>query len=250
MIIDEDCNIIVKPFDKIFNRGEQGTDIPRDARCIAVRKVNGFMAAATWHPRYGVIISTTGSLDSKFVDMAKSHLCIEFMPYLNTVKTPMHTWLFEVVDKEDPHIIKEAPGVYLLNVMNVASGFLLGDEYHLDELCRNRLRTVKRPEWFEDRFSGIVESAKTARHEGFVVYADSGKVLKLKSPFYLLSKLFGRMKEEKLLKCLEDKNMMFRNIDEEFYPVFDWLRTIKDEFVKMDEQTRIATVQAHIESLY
>ena len=59
---DEDGNIVVRPFTKIFNRGEMNTDIDRDETCIGVYKINGFMACATYIPSIGKVIVTIGEV--------------------------------------------------------------------------------------------------------------------------------------------------------------------------------------------
>ena len=72
------------------------------------------MVAVTWHDEK-LLVSTTGSVDSPFVDMA--------MEYINQVEDGMetmcefykgYTWLFECCHPNDPHIIQQEPGLYLL----------------------------------------------------------------------------------------------------------------------------------------
>src|SRR5210317_2114978 len=48
LVVDKDWNVIVRPFDKIFNRGELlAPNWDHGEPVIAVRKVNGFMACLT-----------------------------------------------------------------------------------------------------------------------------------------------------------------------------------------------------------
>ena len=75
LVVDEHWNVIVRPFDKIFNHGEKfAPKWGHGEPVIAVRKINGFMACLTKDEDYGYVVSTTGSLDSPFVQMAEEHL--------------------------------------------------------------------------------------------------------------------------------------------------------------------------------
>ena len=44
-VVDEDWNVIVLPFKKVFNLGENGTQVDPDRGVIIPEKINGFMAA-------------------------------------------------------------------------------------------------------------------------------------------------------------------------------------------------------------
>ena len=117
LVIDDEYNIIVKPLTKIFNRSENGTDIDRDELCTIVEKVNGFMGVVTgWQGKN--LVSTTGSLDSKYALLAEEYL--RNIPVLEG-----ESMTFEIVDPSDPHIIKEKPGCYLL-----AISIKQGQRYH------------------------------------------------------------------------------------------------------------------------
>lgn len=249
LVVDADWNIVVLPFTKIFNRGENGTDIDRNADVVAIRKVNGFMAAVTHVRGHGAVVSTTGSLDSDFVTLAEKYITDQ----VRAVAEANHgyTFIFEIVDPSDPHIIQEAPGAYLLGGRQLwAEGDYMsseGVEVWLDIVARDM--GVLRPEWSNARFSDVVESAKTCQHEGFVVYSKD-QALKIKSPYYLTSKFLARKSEDKLLRGLNDTQWFRTVVDEEYYPVIDYLVTIKEEFVALTEQERLAVVQAFIEGKY
>ena len=111
-----DGTVVIRPFTKIFNRFENGTDIDRDELCLSVEKINGFMAAATYVPQLGkVVVSTTGSLESDFVGYAEKYITEEVKNYiqLSTQSKPA-TFLFEICHPDDPHIIQEKFGAYLI----------------------------------------------------------------------------------------------------------------------------------------
>lgn len=231
----EDGTVVIRPFTKIFNRFENGTDIDRDEVCIAVRKVNGFMAAATWvEEAADVVISTTGSLDSDFVGYAEQYLkdaegYIKSMMYLEK-----RTYLFEIVHPEDPHIVPEQAGAYLIGYRDVeidAPYFSDPEkEKELDSIAK--AMRVKRPDWQINRFSDIVEEAKKCQHEGFVVYGQNTmKSLKIKSPYYLFMKAAARRKDIASLNK--------QNVDEEFYPLLEQLTLMGESFTMMSEQERL-----------
>lgn len=248
-LVDDDYNVIQRPFTKIFNHGENGTDISRDEYVFAVQKINGFMAAATWH-NDELLVSTTGSTDSDFAKLARKWLDKE--KYYDTFKEwSDYTFIFEIVDESDPHIVYENPGVYLIgtrekdwNVPNHGFG-----EGMLDDIANDTgwLRLT----WKVARFSDIVKEAKVAKHEGFVCYTfDQKQELKIKTPFYLVTKFFGRMTDKRFRDFLENPGMAKRRIDEEYYHVIDFLVDNKDAFLKMKKQERINFVRGFIERGY
>ena len=71
-IVDAEFNVVSRPFTKIYNYGveEKAPKLADDTPVTAYRKVNGFMVAMTWY-NGDVLVSTTGSTDSPYVDMAK-----------------------------------------------------------------------------------------------------------------------------------------------------------------------------------
>ena len=229
-----DGKIVIKPFTKIFNHHENGTNIDRDEQCVAICKVNGFMACATYVAEVDdVVISTTGSLDSDFVKMAEEHLA-SVKSWIKLNGSVLTTYMFEIVDPRDPHIIQEEPGVYLIGCRFVAND----RPYFSDVLNESLLDSlaekmgVKRPMWSVGRFSSIVEVAKQAKHEGFVVYGQTSRTaLKIKTPYYLVLKAAARKKDIMRLNK--------QNVDEEFYELIDHLRSIESEFNAMDEQSRL-----------
>ena len=73
MVVDAEDNVVIWPFTKIFNRFENGTDLPPDQQVVCIRKVNGFMATAAIH-KDNLLVSTTGTLDSEFSELARKYL--------------------------------------------------------------------------------------------------------------------------------------------------------------------------------
>lgn len=247
-VVDAEYNPVVMPFQKIYNRNENGTDIDRKEFVVAVEKVNGFMAAATYVPHLKeVIVSTTGSLESEYVDLAKKYLSSETLEVIAETgviaeleKQPQQTFLFEICAEEDPHVIKETPGVYLIGSRSVEWEGCICPEDVLNMYAT--MMDVKRPKWFFSRFGVVARKTKYAQHEGYVVHGEETS-LKLKSPYYLCTKFFGRKTQEKLEKLLTQEGYAGIHIDEEFYPLVDHLRTIKETFKNLSEQQRFELVR-------
>ena len=240
LVVDNDWNIIVRPFKKIYNRFENNMDFDRDAEVVAIRKVNGFMGAITWDMsnKNRIIYSTTGSLDSDYAVMVEEYLK-DFNP-TNEFNRPT-TWLFEICDPSDPHIIKEDHGAYLIGARDVETGEMYNEDF-LDSIARSR--DYMRPEWKTTRFSDVVQEVKTCQHEGFVVR--NGKVsLKIKSPYYLTKKLFARIRGEKLTPNWFENNK--QNIDEEYYPLCAHIKENLETFTKLQEQERISFIEEYFD---
>ena len=228
LVVDEDYNVISRPFRKVFNRNEPNggllpEDFDRDEEVTAYRKINGFMAAVTFSPKHGgVIVSTTGTTDSDYAKLASKYVieAIEdgYQPRFGI------TDIFEVCDPSDRHIIPEETDLYYLGSRNKHTGTL--SLHNVDT------------EGFICRWGDLVKEVKNVRHEGFVAYNKDGLCIKLKSPYYLVNKFFARMKAKKFETGLRTGTLK-QTIDEEFYPLVDYLEANKESFLAMDEQERL-----------
>jgi len=230
MVVDKDYNIVVWPFTKIFNHGENNTTIDPKEKVIAVSKINGFMACLTKLEDGRQIISTTGSLDSEYVGMARNHLD-------HIVVEPGYTFIFEICDIADPHIIPEVQDAYLIGGRRLSSGQMMSEEA-LDHIADKLL--VNRPEWDDTETFGFwIERMKSYKKEGIVVYGND-VTLKMKSPFYLVSKFLAR--KTNLFDVLNSVNPK-ATVDEEFYPLIDHIKTNQDFFIGMNEQDRLQYIR-------
>lgn len=237
LVLDAHYNVVVRPFDKIFNYMENGTTFDRDDVVTYTRKVNGFMGAMTYSEDHGYIYSTTGSLDSDFALLVKKHL----QQYEQYVVNPNFTLLFEICDPSDPHIIKEDEGAYLIGCV-FKNGFH-AIEYDLD--CTAETYGMKRFKSDIGMFSDVVKLSKECKHEGYVVrlFENQSKFLKLKSPYYLVTKFLARKKGDNLIKMLDNINETKKSIDEEYYPLLEYLSSINETFTQLTEQERIEVIE-------
>jgi hypothetical protein len=200
------------------------------------------MACATWVPEVSdVVISTTGSLDSSFADMAREMLT-DAIEYIRSTKLHI-TYIFEICHPSDPHIIPENLGAYLIGYrwVNSTTPYFtsLVKEAQLDQLASDM--KVSRPSYFEAPFIEIAKLSKGVKHEGFMVYGQhTSTVLKLKSPYYLALKAIARKQD--ILSLNKHR------VSEEYYPLLDHLKSLGDTFQNLSEQDRLAYIRNYLET--
>ncbi len=254
-IVDENFNVVSRPFTKIYNYGieSKSPQLSDDTVVTAYRKVNGFMVAMTWH-KNDILVSTTGSVDSDYVAMAKemmlSHACWEdWQLALASADCQGMTFMFECVHPKDPHIIPEEAGMYFLGWRencwdSQVKGFGQDIARTWSEFADETLRCYV-PESFQTTVGDLVKLSKSVRHEGFVFYTEDNLSSKIKSPYYLTSKWVAR--NPRTDKLTDLKRDIKKNLDEEFYPLVDAIRENIEEYTAMDEQTRLSWVRKFME---
>jgi hypothetical protein len=237
LVVDVDWNVVIRPFTKIYNRGERRTDFDRDEIVCAVEKKNGFMCAVTYVESLGkCVVSTTGSLDSDYVVLATPYV-EPFFKYIEAYECNT-TWLFEICSPKDPHIIAEEEGAYLIGAQDVGYENSRHEEHNLDFYAVDM--GAKRPAHKYIRFGDLVTSMKDCKHEGYVVHLGAVASLKIKSPYYLVTKALARGNFEKILVGAKQR------IDEEYYPLLDYLKTIPN-FTSLEEQAKITIIRGFLE---
>lgn len=243
-IVDADFNLVSYPFTKIYNYGieKAAPNLDDETAVTAFRKVNGFMVAVTWHNN-DLLISTTGSTDSDYVAMARE--LIDLDRYRQVCSTyESHTFMFECVHDNDPHIIPEKSGMYLLGY-RVKSWYSKTETTKLDQMAEKFGCRV--PERYETTVGKLLKSVKTVKHEGYVFYTADGVSAKIKSPYYLTSKWVARNpRTDKLIDLNKD---IKHNIDEEYYPLIDAIRANIVQYTEMDEQARLSWVRNYMETV-
>jgi len=243
LVVDEDNNIVAYPFTKIFNFGERGTTLPLDEQVEIVRKVNGFMACATFYVPKGMksgknLISTTGSLDSPYVELAEKYLRALHLP-------ERYTFIFEICDPSDEHIVKEHPGAYLIGIRDLRTNEMM-NENMLDMWAAEI--GVYRPAHQTVSFAWVLDNIKSVVHEGYVIHAKSMS-LKIKSPYYLTTKFLARKNPERLLEMFDNPYEMKKTVEEEYHNLIDHItgdENTKLAFVCMDERARINYISNYL----
>ena len=79
-----------------------------------------------------------------------------------------------------------------------------------------------------------------------MVYGEK-TTLKMKSTYYLTTKLLGRMSAEKLAKYLDRNDGMIPWLDEDYQWILDILRSERDYFLDLPNQGRIDYVRTIID---
>ncbi len=240
LIVDDDFNIVSYPFTKIYNYGveKNAPHIHKDEMVEAHRKVNGFMVAVTWY-KGDILVSTTGSIDSDYVKMAKELIEPNLQRYRETCSdNSQYTFMFECVHRNDPHIIPEKEGMYLLGARKKELGsHITATLFDCTEFNAMHVERMFAPMEY------IEILAKHVKHEGFVIYGPGGVATKIKSPYYLVKKFVARNPRTDKLMRADIKN----SIDEEYYPLIDAIQANIEEYTAMDEQTRLEWVRKFLE---
>lgn len=235
LVVDENFNIISMPFTKIHNYGIEAEAPVLDPATVveAHRKINGFMVAVTWHNN-DLLVSTTGSIDSEFVKMANELIEPRREQYVILCKAnPEYTMMFECVHRNDPHIVEEEEGMYLLAWRKKEWGSLVEASGIQARLYGEFLGCVGFGA-FKTTVGELLEQVKTVKHEGFVFYTEDGIASKIKSPYYLTKKALMRSNFDKFLS----QEGRFK-LDEEFIPLYNWIYEVERErFFELDEMAR------------
>lgn len=254
LVLDTSGNVVVLPFKKVFNYKENGATIAKNSVVKLVEKKNGFFAAASLY-NDEVLVSTTGSLDSPFTKMAKEMLNMESVKQglkgMDDALAMVGTMMFEICHPEDPHIVPENHGAYLIGFRVHNSGLLVPEEV-LDRIalaCNVQAgeEWLFRPNHEYCTFKQALKKVKQCQHEGYMVYKKgSDKVLKLKSPHYLTKKWLMRMGNTQVHQMYSSKEDFKQKIDEEFYDVLDYVLTFpKDFWLSATDQHRRKIIEEY-----
>lgn len=248
-VVDADFNLVAYPFTKIYNYGIEARApvFAGDTRVRAFRKVNGFMVSLSMH-QGDILVSTTGSLTGDYVAMAREmmqrHAPMEdWHAVMSNPDLEGMTVMFECVHPNDPHIITERPGMYVLAYRENSWGSRVG---HNPDVLRDLAKMFQChvPDTFDTTVDELQEMARKCQHEGFVFYTEDGTGAKIKSPYYLTSKWVARNPHTD--KLVDLKNDIKKNIDEEYHGLIDRIRENIEAYTAMDEQTRLAWVRDNI----
>lgn len=205
--------VVCRPFERLEEVDLETLDLVEFDEVFATYKVNGFMASV-WYYGGKWNVSTTGSLESPFVDLATKALrqngvlaaldALTEKVVHDPLKLKELTLLFEIVDQSDPHIIMEQ----LTRHGN--SCWLIGARFTQDELMGSFDNQVLSdiqymlgqkggvaylPSSIKITIKELMEQATSIRHEGYMLSdGHNGTFAKFKSPFYKILKYLGRSK--------------------------------------------------------
>ena len=239
LVLDNEDNIVTYPFTKVFNFNEKGiggrkTKVDRDREVLAVEKINGFLCNVSVFNNE-LMYSTTGTLDSDYAKLGQRVIenNIDTNSLYQVLSDHSQTFMFEIVDPTDPHIVPEEPGAYLIGGRTNELHSSLIPEKQLDTIA-DRIR-AKRPNCFYyERFSDLLEfSKKDMVTEGYMVkdYYTEEVLCKLKNRHYLIKKFIMRAKPDKIWGGM---------FDEDIQDVVDWVKNNYDkkQWSDLHEQER------------
>ena len=236
LVLGLGAEIVQRPFDKIFNYGENNTYPPLHQVVTASEKMNGFLIAITKHPyQEGLLYSTTGSLDSLYVTWGKHTSRDHYGAIIRYLLDKNQTLLFEVIHPDDPHPIPaETYGLYLIGCREKDSGYCLTEE-ELDELG-NKLE-IPRPHHFQDTLAEILKLSNDRQIEGYVIRDRDRYLCKVKTPYYLTIKFLSRLSEKRVKHLFDHPESFKKECDEELYEIADLItrKFSLEEYLQLSE---------------
>lgn len=259
LVLDAAGNILVHPFDKVFNYGENGAGLALadDHQVIGVEKLNGFLGCISKHPfKNDLLVTTTGSFDSPFVDYIRSFITpalrgrlLRFLSKSNV------TLMFEVLHPDDPHIIEydaKQYGLWLIGARLRVDGSPLMTEEVLDSIAAEL--DLRRPVWEYTTFGELKAQMAQSKLEGYMVRdaVTQETILKFKTPYYLVTKFLGRLSDSRVRMMYAYPKGFKQQVDEEFYPLVDHLVANVPEavFFSMSDDARVPMIREIINNMF
>lgn len=251
LVMDMSGNIVQHPFDKVFNfrEGGAGLQVHQNAMVEYVNKMNGFLASVTKHPyvKNQLLITTTGSFNSAYVDLAKKSLSeYGLSKVFKALSGQDISLMFEIISKEDPHVIQYADEdhkPWLIGVRGHGFTDKCWLESEVDELASTF--NFARPSRGIMPMKDVIDANKSSTGEGVMIRDLNGEyICKLKSPLYLTTKFVGRMVDSNIRHMFNSPENFKKGLDEEFYYVVDALVSSMhvDEYISMQSTDRIKLI--------
>ncbi len=109
----------------------------------------------------------------------------------------------------------------------------------------------RRPKYFVESYSDFKKRVGSEKIEWYMVrdIETWEHLVKIKFPYYLVTKFLARMWEGNFKFLLRDKEKFIesKNIDEEFFPVIEYIAENKERFEVMGEQEKVREIRGFIE---
>lgn len=214
-------DVVQYPFSKVYNYTERdaGSHLKDSDLVQVVTKVNGFLGVASMRDGE-LLVTTSGSFESDFVALARKWLDTPEIRKMCESK-PGHTFMFEICDESDPHIVYETPGAYLIGCRKNELGSPLLTEEELNDLAYG---VVTRPEVRRMTVENVRKEVDS-RHdiEGFMIRDNvTGETIcKWKSRAYLRLKFLSR--SSFFLREDFDRMKLRETLEEELYHLVDYI---------------------------
>lgn len=243
VIVDEDYNVLSRPFEKFFNYEEiEDKSIIPGGAATAYEKIDGSLGITYWIDNIPYI-ATRGSFVSDQAQHATKILHTKYADLWDFMRTNRgFTFLFEIVYPENRIVVDygDLDDIILLAIIN--------NEHPENEipieLYSKYFHTAKSYGTFED-WLGIREKFDGQGREGFVLRFDNGFRMKMKyEDYFRLHRLRSYLTKKHIFEFVEtgrlaELNEMLEQFDEEIkMSVEKILEEFTDRFNEIEEEAR------------
>jgi hypothetical protein len=189
-----------------------------------------------------IIYHTKGSLENEYIDWAKEYLSNIDMYSL----TPNYTYIFEICHPNDPHIVPEEFGAYLIGVRGHDITSIPLSESMVDNEAQ-RLK-LQRPKWFKINLSDLLSNYIFHKNEGYIIRESIGleiPLFKLKTPYYKYLKIIARGKSNNAL----NRGLEISKDHSTLERLHTFVQFAHPLIFNMEEQQRLSTLRETYKSL-
>lgn len=232
LILDENHNIIARPFPKFFNLGETPEtmlqNLPNEIPKIT-DKMDGSLGIL-YFDNFIPSIATRGAFESPQAIWATNWIREKKLYSFDFMEG--YTYLFEIICDESKNVVdyKGFQGLVLIAVISNKDG---SEEDAWNEAYRLNFRS---PQSYQDKIEDIIEGLKTTNGtetEGVVCKYSNGLRLKIKSDDYKrLHKILSRFSETDVWEALsqgKSLDSMAEIVPDEF---FQWIKDTEAKFLE------------------
>lgn len=231
--LNEDAEIIARPWPKFFNYGEHETDISPTAPARVQDKYDGSLGILYPHPAGGYAIATRGSFDSDQARHATKIWRERYEPR-DLIISRAWTYLFEIIYPENRIVVDygDFDDIVLLDILRNVNGRSL--ELRHDRWPGPVARTLD-----VKNLAEALELEAALNTEGFVVSYPDGTKLKIKHEDYVrLHRIVTGLNEKTVWEHLRAG-----------HPLAELLEPLPDEFRVWAEEVATDLREAHKRTL-
>lgn len=228
LILDENYNIIARPFKKFFNIEEHSTNEIPNLPFEVFMKMDGSLGILYFY-KGNPYIASRGSFNSEQANFATNLLCSKYSNSFKDLEEDK-TYLFEIIYPENRIVVdyKGLEDIILLAIINNETGEDI-DFPHLDNYLG--FKTVK-------KYNGVKDISKIRElgndnEEGFVVKFSNNFRVKIKLAEYIrLHRLMTQISNVDIWEHLRNGNMMNEVLDRVPDEFFDWVKSIENDLLR------------------
>lgn len=230
LILDDDGNIIARPFKKFFNFDELTPtlrdilNIPYNQFHLNYRvydKLDGSLGVMYPHPDNKLLyyMASRGSFDSEQARVGTELLHGNWSS-IGPMASPNDTYLFEIIYPENRIVVDygEERAIKLIGVVNVETGKDLST-YYLDDWPGGKCEEYTRESF--GSFVSIKDNLSRKNKEGVVLLYENGFRVKIKFDDYIrLHRLMSQCTDRYIVECLKsgvDLEEVISDTPDEFY---------------------------------